>query len=102
MLHPDASERPVITKRSCTPPSGVPSGLRMNRASRTGPLAVMKRGILFVAPSAVAIAICGLLAGLEPPTAGDAWQPLQLVALNRGPRPFPSSFVICPDTESTS
>src|SRR4029077_7583336 len=102
MLQPEATERPVITKRSCTPPSGEPSGLRMNRASLTGPFAVMNGGILFIAPSAVAIAICGFDAGLEPPTAGNAWQPLQLVALNRGPRPFPASFVICPETESTS
>ena len=68
----------------------------MKRASRTGPFAVIKRGILFVAPSATAMVICGLLAGLEPPMAGNAWQPLQLVALKRGPRPIPASFVIVP------
>src|SRR6516162_6761537 len=99
MLQPGASERPVITNKSWTPPSGVPLGLRMKRASRTGPLAVMKRGILLVAPSAVAIAICGLFAGLEPPAAGNAWQPLQLVALKRGPRPDPFSLVMLPETE---
>ena len=32
-----ASLRPVITNRSCTPPSGIPSALPRNRASRTGP-----------------------------------------------------------------
>ena len=72
----------------------------MNRASRTGPLAVMKRGILLAAPSAVAIAICGLFAGLEPPGAGNECQPLRLVALKRGPSPVP--FSIFPETESDS
>src|SRR5215469_8373576 len=81
MLQLPASERPVITKRSWTPPSGVPFRLRMNLASRTGPLGVMKGGILFVAPSAVAMAICRLFAGLEPPNAGMAWHPLQLTGL---------------------
>ena len=75
MAQPGASARPVMTKRSCTPPSGVPSGFFTKRASRTGPLSVMNDGILFFAPFNVATAICGLTAGLVPPTAGWRWQP---------------------------
>ena len=47
MLQPGASVRPVITKRSCTSPSLAPSGLRLNRASRIGPLCVMNQGTVF-------------------------------------------------------
>src|SRR6266849_4067675 len=75
MLQPGASERPVMTKRSCTPPSGVPSGLRTKRTSRTGPFAVMNDGTVFLAPPVVAAATCGLVGGLEPPAAGCAWHP---------------------------
>jgi hypothetical protein len=87
MLQPGASLRPVITKRSCTPPSGVPSGLLTKRASRTGPVAVTKGGNVFIAPCAVATWTCGLAAGLDPPTDGCAWQPAQLLRLNPGPNP---------------
>src|SRR5712671_3684140 len=85
MLQPGASERPLMTKRSWTPPSGVPSGLRTKRASRTGPVAVMKDGAVFLAPAAVATATCGLVGGLDPPAAGCAWHPPQPSRLKRGP-----------------
>src|SRR6266404_1659228 len=88
MLQPGASERPVMTKRACTPPSGVPSGLRTKRASRIGPFAVMKDGTVFLAPISVAAATCGLVGGLDPPTAGCAWHPPQPVILKRGPNPL--------------
>ena len=65
-----ASDRPAIVKRSCTPPSGVPSGLRMNRASRTGPFDVMNDGTVLVAPIKVATATCGFGRGPTPPAAG--------------------------------
>src|SRR5712664_3475173 len=38
------SVRPTMVKRSCTPPSALPFPFLMNRASRTGPLDVMKEG----------------------------------------------------------
>src|SRR5271169_4724590 len=60
----------------------------------------MNGGITFVAPSTFATAICGLTAGLLPPTAGAAWQLAQLLLLYLGPRLTPASIV--PDTESTS
>src|SRR6266849_8821922 len=102
MLQSGASLRPVITNRSWTPPSGVPSAFLTNRASRTGPLATMKGGTAFRAPSKVATATCGLAAGLEPPVAGKAWQPAQPFMLKRGPSPIPSSPGIVPETESIS
>src|SRR3982074_2661760 len=101
-LHPGASVRPAMVKMSWTPPSGVPSGFLINRASRTGPLLVTKKGTRLVAPSRVATFTCGLIDGLEPPIAGCAWQPAQLFKLKRGPRPLPSSPFSEPDTESTS
>src|SRR5216684_111401 len=87
MLQPAASERPVITNRLCTPPSGDPSRLRTKRASRTGPLAVMNGGTTFFAPIKVATATCGFVAGLVPPIVGWEWHPEQLSRLNLGPRP---------------
>src|SRR5260370_39049655 len=84
MLQPGASDLPVITNRACTLPSGEPSGLRTKRASRTGPVAVIKDGTVFVAPAAVATATCGLVGGLLPPTAGGEWHPDQLSRLKRG------------------
>ena len=75
MLQPTASARPEITNRSWTPPSGVPFVRLMKRASRVGPLGVMKGGIELPEPdtmSRLAIPICGLAAGLEPPIAGCA------------------------------
>src|ERR1700704_1158495 len=87
MLQPTASERPVITNRLCTPPSGDPSRLRTKRASRTGPLAVTNGGTTFFAPIKVATVTCGFVAGLVPPIVGWEWHPEQLSRLNLGPRP---------------
>ena len=58
-VQPVAPTRPVIVKSAWTPPSGVPSGLRTKRASRTGPFAERKDGMMSVPPSAFANAICG-------------------------------------------
>src|SRR6266571_1147909 len=87
MLQPAASERPVITNRLCTPPSGDPSRLRTKRASRTGPLAVTNGGTTFFAPIKVATVTCGFVVGLVPPIVGWEWHPEQLSRLNLGPRP---------------
>src|ERR1700720_1751103 len=96
-----------MVKRSSTPPLGafvlgLPLELKKNgkRASRTGPLEVIKDGMVFLAPWALASVTCGLVNGLVPPTAGCAWQKAQLLELKRGPRPTPASIV--PETESTS
>src|SRR5580765_6040570 len=109
ILQAPASTRPVMVYRSSTPPfglftSGLPAALKKNgkRASRTGPVAVMNDGTVLRAPSNVAWATCGLVAGLVPPTAGAAWQAAQLLELKRGPRPEPSSPATVPETESTS
>jgi hypothetical protein len=67
-----ASERPTMVKMSCTPPSRVPSGLRIKRTSRTGPFAVMKGGTVLPGAMVGAFANCGFAAGLEPPVAGWA------------------------------
>ena len=67
-----ASLRPVMTNRLCTPPSLVPSGFFLKRASRMGPFCTMNHGTTFFAPFSVAIAIEGLAAGLDPPTPGCA------------------------------
>src|SRR5215472_9455230 len=87
-LQEPASERPETVKRSSTPPLGllvlaVPLALKKNgkRASRTGPLAATKNGIVFVAPLTTPFAmtwLCGLAPmlgktfadGLVPPGAG--------------------------------
>src|SRR5581483_9842335 len=82
-----ASVRPLITHKSCTPPSGVPSAFCLNRTAKVGPFDWMKGGIWFRAPFLVATAICGFTAGLVPPTVGRAWHEAQLSELNRGPRP---------------
>src|SRR5438445_13830537 len=71
----------------------------MNRASRTGPLAVTNEGTEFIALSELASATCGLgigfcgLAkpGLLPPMAGWVWHIVQLFPLNVGPNPPLSS-----------
>src|SRR5215831_5288716 len=89
MLHPGASVRPLMTKRSCTPPSGVPSGLFTNRASRTGPSAVMKDGRTL--NGGFLKLTCGFGDGLLPPTAGCRWQPEHWSRLNRGPKPAATS-----------
>src|SRR2546430_16025068 len=88
MLHPAASLRPVMTNRLCTPPSLVPFGLRLKRASRIGPFCVMNHGTAFLAPSSVAILIKGLVAGLDPPALGCEWQDRHWFELKRGPRPL--------------
>src|ERR1700716_1276938 len=98
--------------RAWTPPSRAEytfvASTATNRASRTGPFAVINDGTELVAPSSVAsatwglaIGFCGLVSpGLLPPTAGCAWHIAQLLPLKFGPRPTPGSMV--PDTESTS
>src|SRR5215467_1137194 len=108
-LQVPASLRPVMVKRSSTPPLGLAVfGLPLaskkngNRASRTGPVEVIKLGMLLWAPSALASVTCGLVAGAVPPVAGWAWQNAQLLELNRGPSPMPFSPAIVPETESTS
>src|SRR5439155_25973704 len=66
------------------------SGVGINRASRTGPLAVTNAGTELIAPSKFASATCGLgigfcgLAkpGLLPPMAGWVWHIVQLFPLN--------------------
>src|SRR5579863_9895183 len=84
-----ASARPTMVNRSWTPPSGVtPSGMKVKRASRAGPLGRMNEGMLFVAPSASPAAISGFAAGVVPPEAGCEWQLRQLFELNLGPRPL--------------
>ena len=88
MLQPAASLRPVMTNRSCTSPSFVPSGFRLKRASRMGPFGVMNHGTLFFAPLRVAIAIKGFCAGLEPPASGCEWQEKHWLELKRGPSPL--------------
>ena len=85
ILQPGASGRPVMTYSSCTWPSGVPSGLRTKRTSRTGPFKVINGGTIFWACSKVATATWGLIFGLVPPTAGCAWQPAHELRLYRGP-----------------
>src|SRR5205085_5928320 len=72
-LQPGASVRPAMVNKSWTPPSSGPVGLAgslglvkvvdTKRASRTGPLAVMKEGTVLRAPSRVANATCGLGTG---------------------------------------
>src|SRR5580704_14309025 len=70
-----ASERPVTVNRSSTPPLGalvsaVPFELKKkgNRASRVGPLAVMKYGVVLSGATELpANANCGLTAELLPP-----------------------------------
>src|SRR5881396_2391622 len=70
-----------------TPPSRLPSGLNLNRASRTGPYSVMKKGTRSVPPSFEENATCGFTAGLLPPVPGWLWQPAQLSRFIRGPSP---------------
>src|ERR1700730_1927515 len=81
------SPRPAMVKISCTLPSGLPSACLMKRASRTGPLEVMKEGTVFQGAIVAARASWGLTAGLVPPRAGWMWQPPQESRLNRGPSP---------------
>src|SRR5215467_13166975 len=87
-LQAPASARPLTVNRSSTPPFGlltlaVPLALKKNgkRASRTGPLAATKNGMVLVAPLTTPLAITWLwglgptlgkilAAGLLPPMAG--------------------------------
>ena len=98
ILHPGASVRPVMTKRSCTLPSLVPFGFRLKRASRTGPFGTMNQGTSFFAPLSVATGIKGFFAGLDPPGAGCEWQDRHWLELKRGPSPL----LLPPATTSTS
>src|SRR5260370_42362067 len=84
------SARPAIVNRACTPPSGERSSFLMNRASRIGPLAVMKEGTVFPGAMVGASVTWGLGEGLDPPTAGWAWQPSEALRLKRGPSPLPT------------
>src|SRR5579864_7600622 len=103
-----ASERPLTVNRSSTPPLGalkftVPLLLKKNgnRASSVGPVGVTKEGV--VLPGATPLLVnCawGLEAAPLPPTAGCAWQELQLVELKRGPRPLLPEGL--PETDSTA
>src|SRR5690349_15698759 len=79
------SERPAMVNKACTPPSAFPFEFLMKRASRTGPLAVMNEGNVFLE---FANNACGLERGLVPPTVGSAWHDLQESLLNFGPRPL--------------
>src|SRR5579862_4881567 len=88
MLQPAASPRPVMTKRLWTPPSLVPFGFRLKRASRMGPFCVMNQGATFLAPLRVATPIKGFRVGLDPPAAGCEWQDKHWFELKRGPSPL--------------
>lgn len=88
MLHPAASLRPVMTNRSWTSPSLVPFGLRLKRASRTGPFAAINHGTTFIAPLRTEMAIKGFPAGLDPPAAGCEWHDRHWFELKRGPSPL--------------
>src|SRR5271168_1953128 len=80
-----ASERPETVNRSSTPPLGalvftLPLALKKKgkRASRMGPVAVRKVGMVLVEPLAIPVEMAvnsRLFAGLEPPTAGCEWHP---------------------------
>src|SRR5882757_5140680 len=95
-LQAPASARPVTVNRSSTPPLGalvlaVPLGLKKNgnRASRVGPLAAMKYGVVSRGATPLLVkAAWGLVAGPVPPIAGCEWHELQLFELKRGPRPL--------------
>jgi hypothetical protein len=60
-----------------------------NRASRVGPLAVMKGGVVsFGATLLPANPNWGLIAPPDPPTAGWIWHELHEFELKRGPKPL--------------
>src|SRR5216683_1558033 len=104
-LQPAASARPLTVNMVSTPPFGlltlaVPLALKKNgkRASRTGPVAVMKDGMVLVEPLTTPLAITWLWGlaptlgktlalGLVPPGAGCEWHPPHPSRLNLGPRP---------------
>src|SRR5882757_896576 len=89
LMPPDnePSSRNVITNSEWTPPSAVPAGVRLKRASLTGPLPMINGGRVLRMPKAVATATCGLVVGEVPPSAGWVWHPPQLSRLKRGPMP---------------
>src|SRR5205809_8004837 len=111
-LQPAASARPLTVNRSSTPPFGlltlaVPLALKKNgnRASRTGPVAVTKDGMVLVLPLTSPLAITWLWGlgptlgktladGLLPPVAGCEWHPPHPSRLNRGPRPTLSPVTV--------
>src|SRR6478672_11218004 len=111
-LQPAASARPLTVNMVSTPPFGlltltVPLALKKNgkRASRTGPVELMKDGVVLVEPLTVPLAItwlCGLgpmlgktlALGLDPPGAGWEWHPPHESRLNRGPRPTLSPVTV--------
>src|SRR5579872_775619 len=107
-LQAPASARPVTVNRSSTPPLGalvlaVPSALKKKgkRASRVGPFAVIKNGVVSLGATPVLTNLnWGFTAGPVPPTAGCAWQETQLLELNRGPRPLLPVALL--ETDSTS
>src|SRR5216684_2589773 len=86
-----ASVRPLTVKRGSTTPASADPTLVFGRTARTGPSGFRKPGIALRAPWALAILNCGFCLGLDPPGAGQAWQPPQLVPLKRGPRSTPGS-----------
>src|SRR5882762_3309201 len=79
-LHEPTSERPVTVNRFSTPPLGalrlaVPLALKKNgnRASRVGPVDVMKYGVVSLGATPLLVNWAwGLAAGPVPPTAGCA------------------------------
>src|SRR5438876_5362980 len=88
----NASVRPFTVKRGSTSPASVDPTLVFGRTATTGPSGFRKPGIALRAPWALAILNCGFCLGLDPPGAGQAWQPPQLSPLKRGPRPTPDSM----------
>src|SRR5580700_2052576 len=84
-----ASELPAIVNRSWTPPSD------LKRASRTGPSAVTKNGIVLLTLISWPTVNCGFCPtlgkafalGEVPPAAGCEWQEPQELLLNAGPSP---------------
>ena len=71
------------------------------RASRVGPVAVIKDGVVSLGAVPLLVKLnWGLVAAPVPPTAGCAWQELQLVELKRGPKPLLPVGLL--ETDSTS
>src|SRR4029077_8124521 len=112
-LQPAASARPLTVNMVSTPTFGlltlaVPLALKKNgkRASRTGPVAVMKDRMVLVLPLTTPLAItwlCGLgptlgkilALGLLPPGAGWECKTPHPSRLKRGPRPGLSPVTVC-------
>ena len=96
---PGASLRPAIVNSAWTLPSGLPSGLVTNLASRIGPVRERNDRMMFASPATIALSNCGLRSGLLPPLPGVAWQPPQFSRLKDGPRPVASASRMLPSTE---